>query len=57
MMIRRYFVDNLPQFFLSVKHLLANLDQFVPTDICGEEKMMQGKRAKRQIGDENNGGH
>lgn len=56
-MIGRYFVDNLPQFFLSVKHLLANLDQFVPMDICGEEKMMQGKRAKRRIGDENNGGH
>ena len=49
-------MDNLPQFFLSVKHLLANLDQFAPMDICGEEKMMQGKRAKR-IGDENNGGH
>lgn len=54
MMKGRSFMNNSPQFFLSMKHLLINLVQFVFMHICCEEKMVQGKKPKRRIEDENN---
>lgn len=57
MVLSRSFVGNSLQFFLSLRHLLRHLVQFVPIDFSCQKTMGQGKRVKRGIGDENSSVH